>query len=60
MNRDQLIAQYMSVRAEMVKVGLDPVINLDVLEIFTDGEVTAAIKDGMFRLLRFRRLEGEL
>jgi hypothetical protein len=50
----------MSVRAEMVKVGLDPVINLDVLEIFTDGEVTAAIKDGMFRLLRFRRLEGEL
>jgi hypothetical protein len=60
MIREQLLRQYADIRKEMLRVGLDPIINEDAIEIFSDSELVALIKDSMFRYLRFRRLEGEL
>ena len=60
MDRPTLIAQYLKVCSEMERMGLDPVVGEDLLEILTDSELAALVKEQVFRLMRFRRLEGEL
>jgi hypothetical protein len=60
LNRSELLYEYDRLLREMTKVGLDPVVTDAVLDIFTDSELRALIKDSALRLIRFRRLEGEL
>lgn len=60
MTRAELEAQYERIRAQMEKLGLDPVVGMELLEVLDDSELVALIKDSLFRLMRFRRLEGEL
>lgn len=60
MTRKDLLDEYDRLMREMVKVGLQPIVSDAVLEVFTDGELRALVKDSAFRLLRFRRLESEL
>lgn len=60
MNRDELLIEYDNLLRQMVKVGLEPVITDAVLDVFTDGELAALVKDSALRLIRFRKLEGEL
>lgn len=52
--------EYARLCAELVKVGLEPTISASVLDVFTDGELKALVKDAALRLIRFRRMEGEL
>jgi hypothetical protein len=59
-DRRTLLANYETLKQEMVSLGMEPVINDDLLEVFTDGELTALVKDCVMRIMRFRRLEGEL
>lgn len=60
MYRDRLLLQYAEIRQEMEKSGLEPLINDEVLEVFSEGELVALIKHSLFRILKFRNLEGEL
>lgn len=59
-HRADLELMYKKLYQEMEKVGLEPIISLSVLEVFTDGELRAVVKDSAFRLMRFRRMEGEM
>jgi len=52
--------EYARLTEEMAKVGLEPVVSAEVLDVFTDGELRALVKDSALRLIRFRRIEGEL
>ena len=58
--RKDLEDEYDRLMREMVKVGMQPVISDAIVPILTDGELRALVKDSVWRLVRFRRLESEL
>jgi hypothetical protein len=60
MYRDRLLAQYADIKAEMDKSDLKPTVNDEVLDVLTDGELSTLVKHSLFRLLKFKNLEGEL
>lgn len=59
-SRETLLSEYGALKRQMVKVGLEPTVSDAILEVFSDGELAALVKDSALRLIRFRRLESEL
>ena len=56
--RDELLSEYDRLCGRLVAEGLEPTVVTDaVLEVFSDGELRALIKDSVRRLLRIRALE---
>lgn len=60
LTRQELEDAYARLYDELVATGLDPVVSPNILDVLDDGELRALIKDSVLRLIRFRRIEGEL
>jgi hypothetical protein len=57
MNRDQLLEEYDWLCCQLRRSGAEPVITDAAIEVFSDGELVALIKDAAMRLVRIRRFE---
>ena len=57
--REDLIAEYDRLSRQLVKVGGAPVVSDAALEIFSDGEIRALVKDVALQLIRIRRASYE-
>jgi len=55
--RDELLSEYDRLSRLMVKAGLELTVTDAVLDVFSDGELRALIKDCVRRLIRLRQLE---
>lgn len=56
--RDELLSEYDSLTRQLVKAGIDPVVSDAVLDVFSDGELAALVKDAARRLLEVRRFQA--
>jgi hypothetical protein len=56
--RDQLIADYDRLCRQLEKAGAEPVVSSAVLDVFTDAELGALIRDCALRLVQLRRLQA--
>jgi hypothetical protein len=57
--RDQLLEEYDWLCCQLRRAGAEPVVTDAVVEVFTDGELSALIRDSAMRLVKLRRFEVE-
>jgi hypothetical protein len=56
--RDQLLEEYDWLCCQLRRHDAEPVITDAAVEVFSDGELTALIRDAAMRLVRIRRFEA--
>lgn len=54
-SRANLIRSYDEMASELTRLGSNPLVSSGVLEVFSDGELRAIIRETAFQLVRLRR-----